>query len=128
MSHRVKRLLAATSTGILLGVAGFAVPAYAAGTCSSGRICMWEDFGYTGSKYVDYVPGTISNDRYEINGFNGDNEISSVINNTSKCAVLYDNDGFSGTRITISKNTSVSNLRTFANFDNEAESFALVSC
>ncbi|SCF46972.1 Peptidase inhibitor family I36 [Micromonospora mirobrigensis] len=128
MSHLVKRLVAATSTGLLLGVAGLAAPAYAAGTCSSGKICMWEDFSYNGSKYVDYTPGSISNDKYEINGFNGDNEISSVINNTDKCAVLYDNDGFSGTRITIGKKTSVSNLRTFANFDNEAESFALVSC
>src|SRR4051812_23368489 len=64
---------------------GPARPATAA-DCADGHLCMWEDPGYSGSQYVDQ-PGNPG--RYDIDWWNGDNEISSVINKTGKCIKLY---------------------------------------
>lgn len=96
-------------------------------SCADNHVCLWEDFNYGGSKYVDYTQGTRPNDFFEIDGWSGDNEISSVKNNTDLVLVLWDNDGYSGTRACVNPNSSSSNLSTTHGFDNEAESFQLRS-
>ncbi|WKU05616.1 peptidase inhibitor family I36 protein [Micromonospora sp. HUAS LYJ1] len=63
-------------------------------TCPSNHVCLWEDFNYTGSKYVDYTQGTNPGDKFDIDGWNGDNEISSAKNNTGLILVLWDNDNY----------------------------------
>ena len=103
---------------------GPAGPAKAAGTCADGSVCMWEDPGYNGSKYVDQ-PGNAGN--YQIDWWNGDNEISSVINRTGKCVRLYDNDDWSGTSYFIEKGGPRSDLEQNG-YDNYAESYTIFSC
>ncbi|HEU5156473.1 MAG TPA: peptidase inhibitor family I36 protein [Streptosporangiaceae bacterium] len=94
------------------------------GTCANGSVCMWEDAGYSGSKYVDQ-PGNPG--KYQIDWWNGDNEISSVINRTGKCVRLYDNDNWSGTSYFIEKAGSRWDLERNG-FDNEAESYTIFNC
>lgn len=103
---------------------GIAIPASAAGSCNAGSVCMWEDPGYNGEKYVDQ-PGRSGS--YEIDGWDGDNEISSVINKTGKCVRLYDNDGHTGTSYFIEKGGSRTNLEQNG-YDNEAESYKIFGC
>jgi hypothetical protein len=95
-----------------------------AGTCSSGSVCMWEDPGYNGSKYVDQ-PGHVGS--YQIDGWDGDNEISAVMNKTGRCVRLYDNDNWTGTSYFIEKDGSRSNLEQNG-YDNEAESYRIFDC
>jgi hypothetical protein len=121
---RIGRALLGVGALTTLSLGAFAAPANAAGTCASGSVCMWEDPGYNGSKYVNQ-PGNSGS--YEIDGWNGDNEITSVINNTGKCIRLYDNDGWSGTTYYIEKGGSRSNLQQNG-YDNEAESYKIYSC
>ncbi|RBY91966.1 hypothetical protein DQ237_18930 [Blastococcus sp. TF02-8] len=48
----------------------FVVPsANAATTCSSGYVCMWEDYSYTGSQYVNHRDGSITSNAFDINGW-----------------------------------------------------------
>lgn len=61
-----------------------------AGTCATGRICMWEDPNFSGSRYVNVSPSVYRT--YEIDWWNGDNEISSVVNNSSYAVRLIDGD------------------------------------
>jgi hypothetical protein len=103
---------------------GPAGPANAAGTCASGSVCMWEDPDYSGSKYVDQ-PGTPG--KYQIDWWNGDNEISSVINLTGRCVLLYDNDDWTGSSYFIEKGGSRPNLEQNG-YDNDAESYEIYDC
>jgi len=118
---------AATVVGLVVGFAP--TPAFAAGTCSNTNICMFEDSGYNGSKYVDYHPGSVPQDKFEIDWWNGDNEISSVINNSGKYAIIFPDDGWDGDSadiICIGPGVSVSNLRNQPyDFNDDAESFML---
>lgn len=88
---------------------------------------MWEDQNFNGSKYVDYVPGTIPNDAFEIDWWDGDNEITSVINNSNKYVVLYDGDGWTGTVVCVRPNSSTTHLGITHGFNDRAESFKLKS-
>ncbi|MGI5163652.1 peptidase inhibitor family I36 protein [Spirillospora sp. CA-253888] len=125
---RLSTSLAATG-GLALLVCGLAaVPAdaaaRAAASCPSGYVCMWEDPYYGGDLYVQQ---SAINGRHEIDGWNGDNEISSVINNTGKCVVLYANDGWSGRTHPIQK-SGTQRLRPnlqLNGYDNEAESYGI---
>lgn len=73
-----------------------ATPAQAAAPdCDPGRICMWEDDAFTGSRYVNWRPDG-GNDKYQIDGWDGDNEISSVYNYSNYAVILYDNDDYTG--------------------------------
>lgn len=124
---------AVTTTVVTLG----AVPAQAqaqGGTtaavrdwsCDSGRMCMYEDANYTGSKYVNWKP-TGTNQKYQIDGWDGDNEISSLINNTAYKIRVYDNDDYSGYSICVLPHTDINNLKNGWVFNDEAESAKTVA-
>jgi hypothetical protein len=102
-----------------------ASPASAAQPCSENYVCMWEDPGYNGSRYVRQYK---SSGYYQIDGWDGDNEISSVKNYTGKCVRLYDNDDHTGDSYRIDKNVrTISNLEEVG-FDNDAESYRIYNC
>ncbi|MEK8171852.1 peptidase inhibitor family I36 protein [Streptomyces sp. M19] len=122
---------AATTAVVALGT----VPAHAqestaveaqALDCGSGRVCMYEDANYTGSKYVNWKP-TGTNKKYQIDGWDGDNEISSLINNSGYNVRVYDNDDYSGYSICVKPHTSINNLKNGWVFNDEAESAKTVS-
>jgi hypothetical protein len=122
----LKRLIAIlmVSTGL---IAVAAVPAMAdADDCPDEYVCMWEDNWYHGSMYVKYKQNSKSGNKVDIGGWNGDNEISAVVNNTVYTVVLYDNDNWTGTHICVLWFKSSYNLAVDYGFDNEAESFRLV--
>ena len=95
-------------------------------SCDSGRICMYEDSNYTGSKYVNWKP-TGTNQKYQIDGWDGDNEISSVINRTRYNIRLYDNDDYSGRSICLVPGKYINNLKNGWVFNDEAESAKTVT-
>lgn len=107
----------------LLAVGTSSASAKGLGDCyAAGQVCMWEDPGAQGSNYVAHS-ATVGS--YEIGGFNGDNEISSIVNATGYCVTLYDNDGWSGTSRTFQPHTESLNL---GSYDNEAESYKIWAC
>lgn len=91
-----------------------------------GPVRMWEDPGMSGSRYVNYYPGQAADNKVNIGGWNGDNEISAVDNATSYWVTLWDNDNYTGTRRCIAPHTSVDDLNLIG-YDNRAESFQLTS-
>ncbi|MFJ3231986.1 peptidase inhibitor family I36 protein [Streptomyces sp. NPDC086787] len=122
---------AATTALVALGT----VPAHAqdgtaaeaqSWSCDSGRICMYEDASYTGSKYVNWKP-TGTNQKYQIDGWDGDNEITSLINNTSYNIRIYDNDDYSGYSICVKPHVDITNLKYGWVFNDEAESAKTVA-
>ena len=82
--------VASAAAGVAVVSAG---PASADGYCPPGRVCMWEDRDFSGSRYVDVaaVPGT-----YNIDGWDGDNEITSLDNASGREVWVYDNDNCTG--------------------------------
>ncbi|GAA3989800.1 hypothetical protein GCM10022247_05520 [Allokutzneria multivorans] len=78
MFRTITTLAAATVAALLV-----APTASAGESCPNDTICMWEDGGQTGTRYVqvELRPGDGAR-IYEIDGWDGDNEISSIINNT----------------------------------------------
>jgi hypothetical protein len=109
----------------MVGVA--AGPAQAADFCDSYYVCMYEDNSYRGSQYVRYLEDTRPSNKFDIDGWDGDNEISSVHNNTDYWVVLYDNDNYTGTKACIRPHADIPNLATSNGYDNRAESFILKS-
>ena len=93
-------------------------------TLSHGPVRMWEDPEYSGSMYVNYYPGQAPGNKVDIGWWNGDNEISSVDNDTDYWVILWDNDNFTGTLKCIRPHEYVLYLSWFS-FDNRAESFQL---
>ncbi|GAB3248417.1 peptidase inhibitor family I36 protein [Kineosporia babensis] len=125
---RLRTVAAAALTGVLAGVAMVtaAGPASADDArCPANRVCMYEDPNFTGSLYVNqkYKSGG----KFEIDWWDGDNEISSVINNTGGSVKLYANDGQKGKWQCVGAHSTRSNLKDNA-FDNNAESWAFASC
>jgi len=134
----------ALQRGILIGLAmvlaAVAIlvlpsPALAKGyaDCKANRqACLFEDPGEQGSQYA----AVTKLGKYELDWWNGDNEISSVVNFTPYCLRLYDNDGWTGTSFTVPKFTgSVESENAVTRerleddgFDNETESFELYRC
>ncbi|MDA1362740.1 peptidase inhibitor family I36 protein [Glycomyces luteolus] len=123
--------LAATTAAVVLSVA----PAYAeengdveiqADTCSGGRFCMWEDSSYSGSRYANWAP-TGTNQKYQLDGWDGDNEITSFINNTRYKIRVYDNDDYSGESRCIDPGQRVSNLSGSWDFNDRIESAKTVA-
>lgn len=101
------------------------LPAHAESSdCGSGYVCMWEDPGYDGSLYVRRF-GEAGN--HDIDGLDGDNEISAVYNATNFCVRLYDNDDWTGTSYLINPHTMLPDLKQNG-YDNEAESFKIFAC
>ena len=110
-----------------LAVAGFGVisPANAIENApTAGNVRMWEDPNFTGSQYVDATPANCP-DGCDIDGWDGDNEISSVRNETACIVRLYADDNFGGRSVDLAANTNYSNLEQIG-FDNDAESFQFV--
>jgi len=121
----VKRYVASVVAALAAAGALVVAPttaAQAAPRCS--WVCMWEDPNYRGSKYVD-TP--VETGGVDIDWWNGDNEISSVINNSQYCVVLWSNDtAFEGRHLIIPAHTSIPRLSAY-NFDNDAEYFIIDS-
>lgn len=117
---------AAAITGGLaaLAVGMSAAPAYADTVCPNNYVCMWEDGSYGGSKYV-LQPANVG--FYEIDGWDGDNEISSVKNTSGKCLRLYDNDGGGGSSYYIEPEGFRPNLNQNG-FNDRAESYRIYNC
>ncbi|KAA0924112.1 peptidase inhibitor family I36 protein [Streptomyces apricus] len=101
-----KFLAAAAAISSLVGglAAGTVAPASASETatvCDQSHLCMWEDTYYRGDQYLNiYMEaeaniGTVG----EIDGWDGDNEISSLSNGTRFSIALYDGDGGTGERL-----------------------------
>ncbi|GAB1694786.1 peptidase inhibitor family I36 protein [Krasilnikovia sp. M28-CT-15] len=124
---KLRRTFAALAA-VMSGTAGtlaVAAPAMAGTFCPYDYICMWEDPAWSGSEYIKVraVPGS-----YGIDGWDGDNEISSIINESRKyCVTLYNNDNWTGSTYRLSYDGSNPRLSN-ANFDNKAESFKIHSC
>ncbi|WP_020526061.1 peptidase inhibitor family I36 protein [Catelliglobosispora koreensis] len=121
---RLAVLLAGMGAVLLPGV-----PAYAAGDCADNRVCMWEDSGYSGDRWVNYADGSLSNNRMDIDGWNGDNEISSVKNETGKWVVVWENDDWTNRLFCLGPEADVSDISaTFGwGANDDAESFSLHS-
>jgi hypothetical protein len=112
----------------MLGLAGITTIAPAASAsesdCPDSYVCMWEDPYESGSLYV-YQPGNAGS--YEIDWWDGDNEISSVVNRTGKCIILYDGDDQTGSSYTINATTTRLYNLSLNGWDNRAESYNIVS-
>ena len=95
--------------------------------CPSGSVCMWEDANYSGDMYVSQPNVT---GEYEIDWWNGDNEISSVTNYGNCVVSLWDGDldakgeGFGITPVGESR-YQVPDLAATWGWDNRAESFSI---
>ena len=109
----------------LTGLITSAPPAHAAGACPRDHVCMWEDSNFSGDLYVRQYK---TSGHYDIHGWDGDNEISSVKNYTGKCVRLYADDGHKGDSYLIHKNVhQISNLK-LVGFNDNAESYRIYSC
>jgi peptidase inhibitor family I36 len=115
--------------GLMMAVGAITAPSVSASTSNAQSalrtsLQMWEDPGYTGSIYVDTLPSECPAG-CDIDGWDGDNEISSVKNPTGCKVRLYDNDGFTGGTVDLSPHTSYPNLEQ-QGFDNRAESYKFI--
>jgi hypothetical protein len=83
--------------------------------------CLWEDGGAQGNLYDEQA----SIGRWNIDSWDGDNEISSIVNATNYCAKLWDNDNWTGTGVVIRPHAENLNL---GSFNDKAESWQLYAC
>jgi hypothetical protein len=119
-------LTAAGLIGALAVATTYAGPASADDArCPNDHVCMFEDPGFTGSLYVNQQ--YVSNGRFEIDWWEGDNEISAVINNTNAMVKLYAGDRWSGNWHCVGAKATRSNLENNS-FDNNTESWAFAGC
>ncbi|TCC26696.1 peptidase inhibitor family I36 protein [Kribbella speibonae] len=88
---------------------------------AAGPLLMWEDPNYTGDLYVAAYPSDCPKG-CDIDGWDGDNEISSAKNQTTCTVRLYDNDGFTGSYVDLGAGRNYSDLK-LVGFDNRAESY-----
>jgi hypothetical protein len=79
---------------------------------------------YGGDMWVKYKKGTNYRDKFEIDWWDGDNEISSFVNNTDLYVILFADDNWNGATRCYSPGVDKSSL---GSFDNDAESFVLHS-
>lgn len=129
MTPRRARAVAVAAAVAVPAVVLVATPAAAervgTGYCrSNNRICMWEDPGGQGSVYANRSGAA---GRFELGGWDGDNEVSSVTNWTDKCVTLYSHDAQAGRSFTIGPKRENMKLAD-SGFDNDAESYMLWSC
>lgn len=82
---------------------------------------MWEDGDFGGDKWVNWRP-TANNQKYQIDGWDGDNEISSIINNTRYDVALYDNDNYDGEDRCLRAGRQVEDLDSGWDFNDRIES------
>ncbi|MFD3373780.1 MULTISPECIES: peptidase inhibitor family I36 protein [unclassified Streptomyces] len=101
MNKKFLAAAAALAGGLIVGTAAPASASAAATVCDQRHLCMWEDTYYQGDMYLNiYMDaeaniGTVG----EIDGWDGDNEISSLSNGTRFSIALYDGDGGTGERL-----------------------------
>lgn len=93
--------------------------------CPADYVCMWEDNDFQGSMYVRQ-PANIGS--YDIDGWDGDNEISSYyINASFRCVTMYADDNWKGAVFhTFRWGPKLKSLSEL--FDNEAESYTIYEC
>jgi hypothetical protein len=116
--------VAALGTVMMLWTA-MPTPAYAAASdCPDDYVCMWEDTNYSGSMYVRYRLGSNDRDKFEIDWWDGDGEISSFVNNTDKYLILFNDDDFNGATRCSNPEQDNSSL---GSWDNVPQSFVLHS-
>jgi hypothetical protein len=110
--------LAASAAVVTLSAA----PAQAAGApdCPNGNICMWEDTDFKGDRWVNWKPDG-ANDKYNIDGWDGDNEISSVWNDSNYAVILYGNDDYTDYLLCIPAQSSA-RAAGWAGWNDDAES------
>ncbi|PPK63246.1 hypothetical protein V5P93_002111 [Actinokineospora auranticolor] len=106
---------------------GKAIPVRVVGTAGllSGRFYGWEDNNFSGDRWVDVAEGACSANKCEIDWWDGDNEISSVSNESSCKVRLWANDGWTGRFYDVPAHSSNGNLSQVG-FDNEAESLEFI--
>jgi hypothetical protein len=130
----ITRPLAATAIATSIAGAFIALTAYTpafAGqgdvekTCPSNNVCMWEDNNYGGNKWVEQ---TARLDRvYDIDWWDGDNEISSIKNTSGLYVCVYPGDyTWGGGYIVVEPHQELPNLAQSHGFDNQAESLKFV--
>jgi len=121
MRTRAAAVLAALTASV--AVVGVAPIAQADGYCPTNRVCMWEDTNYQGDRWVDTTvgaPGWF----YDIDWWDGDNEISSIDNSTGNYIQVWGNDNPTGSSYCVRPHSRHSSL---GSFDNDAESFVVVT-
>ncbi len=95
------------------------------GACPGDHICMWEDDNYGGDKWVQ-EPAKL-NKVYDIDGWDGDNEISSIKNTSGLFVCVYPGDyTHGGGYIVVNPYQVLPNLAQSHGFDNDAESLKFV--
>jgi hypothetical protein len=123
--RRASIILLALSLATVVAIIGGSSQAHARSYCPNGHVCMWEDANAQGDRYVDTAVGGVDW-FYDIDGWNGDNEISSVENNSNRAIRVWTNDNQSGRSLCYPPHTSNMEL---GNLDNDFESFIVVrSC
>lgn len=80
-----------------------------AGGCRAGYICAWEDKNYGGDQWVNWKPGG-AGDFYDVDGWDGDNELSSISNESSKTIRLYKTDNATGYSWCLGPGQDIKNL------------------
>ncbi|GAA2144695.1 peptidase inhibitor family I36 protein [Glycomyces algeriensis] len=118
MKRRIKSGAAMAGVAVIAGLGLTAGSAQAetegdaeilAGGCASGYVCGWENSGYGGDKWVNWRVGGVGS-TYEIDWWNGDNEISSISNESNKMLRLYANDGATGAYFCLGPGVDIRNL------------------
>lgn len=124
---RMASIVAVTAMALVLtgGVPAFAGQGDVETTCGDNRVCMWEDNNFGGNKWVDQ--SAPNGKVYDIDWWNGDNEISSIRNTSDYYICVYPGDyTWGGGYIIINPNREYGNLAQSFGFDNDAESFKVV--
>src|SRR5690349_22188573 len=129
MTLRTRVIAKALLLPALVGIACIAAPTAAqadSSDCPSGYVCMWEDNKFQGEMYVRQPLNVGS---YDIDGWDGDNEISSIYVNqsgTRKCVTLYNGDNWTGsTWKSDNWGDMLKRLDYAGDFDNKAESYKI---
>lgn len=100
-----------------------------AGGCANNYVCGWEDKNYGGDKWVNWKVGAVGT-VYEVDGWNGDNEISSISNESGKLLRLYAGDNATGYSICFAKETDAKDLSDLGggqSFNDQIESIKVVA-
>jgi hypothetical protein len=94
-------------------------------TCPSNYVCMWEDNNFGDHKWV--AQSAWNGKVYNIDWWNGDNEISSIRNTSGLYVCVYPGDyTWGGGYIIVDPHEELPNLAQSHGFDNQAESFKIV--
>ena len=99
MSSRIKAVTIFASAAAVVGSVVYAPAAYAAGTCSSGMVCVWRDAGETGPKY-QWIQGDVDvnfrGETYTNSSSSLNDSITSAINHTNRTVWFYTDSRYCG--------------------------------